>query len=174
MGRQAVAFLPNEIWIHEHDSITWTFNSGDIHTVTFLKAGQPLPAFTTGCPGFSASGASFDGSTCISTPPTVKRGSFAVTFPEPGNFKLVCLVHPHMTGVIHVLETSAILPHDRAFYNEEAERQKHALCILYHSTNNEAGSSDSPSLAGPCCQGSSWPARSSRRRSLLRGLRSRQ
>ena len=78
-------------------------------------------------PGISASGAGFDGSTCISTPPTVKGGSFAVTFPEPGNFKLVCLVHPHMTGVIHVLETSAILPHDQAFYNEEAERQKHAL-----------------------------------------------
>ena len=27
MGRQAVAFLPNEIWIHVGDSITWTFQS---------------------------------------------------------------------------------------------------------------------------------------------------
>jgi plastocyanin len=53
--------------------------------------------------------------------------SFGVTFPEPGNFRLVCLVHPHMTGVIHVLETSAILPHDQAFYTEEAKRQTHAL-----------------------------------------------
>jgi len=26
-ARQALAFLPNEIWIHEKDSITWTFES---------------------------------------------------------------------------------------------------------------------------------------------------
>src|ERR1700756_5388188 len=36
MGRQAEAFLPNEFWIHAGDRITWTFASGDIHTVSFL------------------------------------------------------------------------------------------------------------------------------------------
>ena len=41
MGRQAVAFLPNEFWIHAGDKITWTFASGDLHTVTFLLVGQP-------------------------------------------------------------------------------------------------------------------------------------
>jgi len=25
LGRQALAFLPNEIWTHEGDSVTWTF-----------------------------------------------------------------------------------------------------------------------------------------------------
>ena len=43
MSKQAVAFLPNEIWIHAGDSITWTFASGDIHTVTFLTVGQVYP-----------------------------------------------------------------------------------------------------------------------------------
>ena len=33
MGRQALAFLPNEIWIHAGDSVNWTFNSDEIHTV---------------------------------------------------------------------------------------------------------------------------------------------
>jgi len=32
-GRQALAFLPNEIWIHEGDSVTWTFEVDEIHTV---------------------------------------------------------------------------------------------------------------------------------------------
>jgi plastocyanin len=51
MAKQAVAFLPNELWIHEGDSITWTFVSGDIHTVTFLTVGQVYPFdFTQGCP----------------------------------------------------------------------------------------------------------------------------
>src|SRR5215468_5969158 len=65
MGRQALAFLPNEIWIHEGDSITWKFEAGEIHTVTFLATSptaQVRPAFSDGCPGFSSDPASFDGS----------------------------------------------------------------------------------------------------------------
>ena len=37
LGRQALAFLPNEVWIHVGDEITWTFPTEEIHTVTFLK-----------------------------------------------------------------------------------------------------------------------------------------
>ena len=37
LGRQALAFLPNEVWIHAGDEITWTFPTEEIHTVTFLK-----------------------------------------------------------------------------------------------------------------------------------------
>jgi plastocyanin len=92
-GRQALAFLPNEIWIHVGDTITWTFNADDIHTVTFLTDGQVRPPFPVGCPGFSSSGASFDGSTCVTSPPFVTGQSFSVLFTAAGNFKLVCLVH---------------------------------------------------------------------------------
>jgi hypothetical protein len=38
---QALAFLPNEIWIHAGDSITWTFPVSEPHTVTFLTPGPP-------------------------------------------------------------------------------------------------------------------------------------
>ena len=37
-GDQALAFLPNEIWIHAGDQITWTFDADEIHTLTFLRA----------------------------------------------------------------------------------------------------------------------------------------
>jgi plastocyanin len=127
MGKQAVAFLPNELWIHEGDNITWTSGSGDIHTVSFLIAGQAYTDFTVGCPGFSPSGASFDGSKCVSAPPLVAGQSFTVNFPKPGNYKLVCLVHSHMSGVIHVLAASAALPHDQAFYDKEAANQQKRL-----------------------------------------------
>jgi plastocyanin len=36
-GIQALAFLPNGLWVHVGDSITWTFPTPEIHTVTFLK-----------------------------------------------------------------------------------------------------------------------------------------
>ena len=42
-GRQALAFLPNEIWIHAGDSIRWTFPTHERHTLTFLKPGQIRP-----------------------------------------------------------------------------------------------------------------------------------
>jgi plastocyanin len=127
MGKQAIAFLPNELWIHAGDSITWTSAAGDIHTVSFLIAGQVYEDFNTGCPGFTPNPSSFDGSKCVSAPPLVAGQSFTVKFPKAGNYKLLCLVHPHMTGVIHVLASSAALPHDQYFYDEQAEKQTRAL-----------------------------------------------
>ncbi len=126
-GFQALAFLPNEIWIHAGDSITWTFDADEIHTLTFLKADQTRPFFLEGCPGFSTDPASFDGSTCVTTPPMVKGQTFTVIFPAAGNFKLSCLVHENMDGRIHVLAASEPLPHDQAFYDKQAASQRTAL-----------------------------------------------
>src|SRR5262245_39156266 len=64
-GRQALAFLPNELWIHAGDSITWLFDVDEIHTVTFLKAGQirnPFGGPMGGCPGYASNPATFNGS----------------------------------------------------------------------------------------------------------------
>ena len=123
-GGQALAFLPNEIWIHAGDRITWTFETDEIHTVTFLTAGQPRPFFLDGCPGFSTDPATYDGSTCVTTPPMVKGQTFTVIFPVAGNFKLVCLVHENMTAVVHVFDLAETLPHDQAFYDRQAASQR--------------------------------------------------
>lgn len=128
LGHQALAFLPNELWIHAGDSVTWTFDSDEVHTVTFQRPGQIRLAFQVGCPGFAAGGSgSFNGTTCISTPPVVKGQSFTVTFPTAGNFKLVCLVHANMTGVVHVLDPSQPLPHQQDFYDDQAAEQRKSL-----------------------------------------------
>src|SRR5580704_8095186 len=58
-GMQALAFLPNEMWIHAGDSITWTFPTPEPHSVTFLKESPaeqvrpPRPGIPVvgGCPG---------------------------------------------------------------------------------------------------------------------------
>ena len=76
------------------------------HTLTFLTAGQVRLPFFVGCPGFSTSPATFDGSTCISAPPSGKGQTFNVTFPAAGNFKLVCLSHENMTATVPVLDPS--------------------------------------------------------------------
>ena len=142
MGSQVQAFLPNEMWIHAGDSIRWTLNSTEIHTVTFLTATQlrppnfgPVFGIGVGCPGNTSDGAAFDGSSCVNSgllgqgPITVGPGlqTYSVTFPSPGNFKLSCLVHFYMQGTIHVLAASAPLPHDQAFYDRQASKQGASL-----------------------------------------------
>src|SRR5579859_1498215 len=128
LGHQALAFLPNEIWIHVGDTVTWTSAVEEIHTVTFLKLGQTRLPFQVGCPGFSlGASASFDGSTCLTTPPLVNGQKFTVTFPTAGNFKLVCLVHQNMTGVVHVLDFSQPLPHAQGYYDDQAADQREDL-----------------------------------------------
>src|SRR5258708_4521668 len=139
MGKQAIAFLPNELWIHAGDSIAWTSASGDIHTVSFFIAGQPYADFTVGCPGYSPSGVSFNGLACVSAPPLIAGQSFTVKFPVTGNFKLICLVHPHMTGVIHVLAANAALPHDQAFYDKQAADQQKSLLTDADPGNGHQG-----------------------------------
>ena len=125
-GRQALAFLPNELWIHAGDTVTWRSDVDEIHTVTFLRtdpSAQVRPPFPAGCPGFSASPATFDGTTCVTTPPLVKGQEFSVTFPKKGNYKLVCLVHENMTGVVHVLDPLSPLPFEQSDYNDQAADQ---------------------------------------------------
>jgi plastocyanin len=136
---QVLAFLPNEIWIHAGDNITWTFEGAEIHTVTFLAtfpAPQVRPPFQVGCPGFSGEPISFDGAACVTTPPLVKGAMFKVSFPSQGNFKLVCLVHPDMTGTVHVLDPAQALPHNQIFYDAEAAAQAQAL-LFNHDADPE-------------------------------------
>src|SRR5262252_2753194 len=127
LGRQALAFLANEIWIHAGDSITWTVTADEPHTVTFLTDGQTRPSFTMGCPGFSAGSAIFDGSSCVTSAVLFKGSQLRVAFPVAGNFKLVCLIHSDMTGIVHVLDPSQPLPHDQEFYDRLPQEEATAL-----------------------------------------------
>src|SRR5260370_31382036 len=82
-GRQALAFLPNEIWIHAGDRVTWTVATDEIHTVTFLKPGQLHPPRPVGCPGPTPDGSPFDGSTCVNAATMPSPQTYTLTFPTP-------------------------------------------------------------------------------------------
>src|SRR5207302_10876340 len=97
-GIQALAFLPNEMWIHQGDSITWTFVTGEIHTVTFLTDGHTRLPFTVGCHGYTPNPATFTGLNCVNTPPLVRGDSETVTFSTAGNYKLHCLFHDNLAA----------------------------------------------------------------------------
>jgi plastocyanin len=124
---QVEAFLPNELWVHVGDSITWTFPAGEIHTVTLLKPGQVRPSAGTGCPGTTPDQSSYDGSTCATSAVLMDGQTYTVNFPTAGNFKVVCLVHANMTGAVHVLEQSEALPYQQTFYDDQAYTQRVGL-----------------------------------------------
>jgi plastocyanin len=124
---QALAFLPNEMWIHAGDSITWTIATDEPHTLTLLTATQIRNPFFVGCPGYSSSPATFDGSSCVSSPPLAPGQAFTVAFPTAGNFKISCLFHENMTGIIHVRSASQSLPHEQAFYDNETKQAHQAV-----------------------------------------------
>ena len=123
MGRQALAFLPNEMWVHAGDSITWTRAPNETHTVSFLTPDQLLPAGPHQNDVITPDGSSFDGSSFVNSGQLKFGQTYTVKFPTAGNFKLLCLSHLYMNGTIHVLEPSARLPHDQAFYDREAAEQ---------------------------------------------------
>ena len=139
-GSQALAFLPNELWVHTGDSILWTFPTHERHTLTFLKPGQtrppgfgPIFGVPVGCPGLTPDGSSFDGTACVTTGvlllgedtgPTESAPTYTVNFPAVGNFKFVCLIHADMTGVVHVVDAAEPLPHYQDFYDREAQSEQ--------------------------------------------------
>src|SRR5262249_25181640 len=129
---QVIAFLPNEMWIHAEESITWSFPTAEPHSATFLTPGLVRPPFTVGCPGTNTTPdlSAFDNSSCVNSARITTVGTtYTVTFPKPGNYRLVCLVHANMTATIHVLDASLPLPHDQAFYDAEGARQARALLM---------------------------------------------
>jgi plastocyanin len=138
-GVQADAFLPNELWIFEGDSIKWTFApKNEIHTVTLLKPGMIRPSAPPPAgPPFAVQGVNcgpapvYDGSACVSTPAGLSGGAtFTVTFPKAGNYKLVCLVHADMTGSVHVLVNNAAngaAVRSQRFYDDKARDEARAI-----------------------------------------------
>ncbi len=127
-GTQALAFLPDEIWIHAGDSVTWTMATDEPHSVTFLKPGQIRPTFQVGCPGNTPNDSNFDGSSCVNSGRVTTKGqTYTVNFPSPGNYRLVCLVHVNMTGMVHVLDASQPLPHTQDFYDDQAQTEAQSL-----------------------------------------------
>src|SRR5215472_229465 len=98
---QVIAFLPNEMWIHTDDSITWSFPTPEPHSATFLTPGTVRPPFTVGCPGTNTTPdpSAFDNSSCVNSGRMTTVGTtYTVTFPKLGNYRLVCLVHANMTA----------------------------------------------------------------------------
>jgi plastocyanin len=149
LGRQVIAFLPNEVWIHAGDSVDFTVATDEPHTVTFLMPGQVRPPFPVGCPGTTPTGSAEDGSSCVNSGTLTQGQGYSVTFPTAGEYKLVCLYHQNHTAVIHVLDLSADLPHEHEFYRSEAaDMERDMLSSTGHMMDHDMDDSKDDVTAG--------------------------
>jgi plastocyanin len=121
---QGLGFFPMELFVNLNDSITWSWQANEIHTVTFVPAGMPTPPRTIAA---TPDPSTWDGTTLVNSGvKTVDdpHPTFTVNFAKVGDFGYVCLVHPTtMTATVHVLAANVRVPHDQAFYDREGANE---------------------------------------------------
>jgi plastocyanin len=164
---QGMAFLPSDITVNQGDSITWEANSAEIHTVTFLAAGQSLQPFNPGAPDqlMRRGGDWYDGQSYynsgilanVDVPgfPSVK--SYKLTFPHEGDFTYYCLVHGKaMKGTVHVQEQGSAYPYSQRDYDRSSAAQEEAIledgmnlddALAEEATNHKVFAGDDDGIA---------------------------
>ena len=136
-GRQAWAFLPNELWIHAGDSVLWTVATDESHTISFLTPSQLRPTVGQDSNVITPSGSPFDGSSFVNSGEITFGSTYSVKFPTAGNFKLVCLQHLYMNGTIHVLNPLDTLPYDQQAYDQQAQDERNRLLSEADADNRQ-------------------------------------
>jgi len=131
---QANFFFTNKITIHAGESVQWTSQAGEIHTVSFLAAKtradyplfapapgggiapNPLVFLPQGSNSYDGSAYSNSGQIAVGTSAT----QYELTFPTPGTYSYVCLIHSEMDGTVVVEPTNKPLPRTQQSYDVEA------------------------------------------------------
>lgn len=134
MSVQGMAFLPHELWIDQGDTVVWSGQAAEIHTVTFTQPGQTLPPFTgalnqvTQTSNHSYDGHSFYNSGLlinVAAPGTYT--SYSLTFSVTGDFTYYCWVHPNMIGIVHVRPAGTHYPFSQEDINEQIASSKSSI-----------------------------------------------
>ena len=144
---EAESFFPKSLTVNVGDSVIFTMRSHEPHTITF-NAPQPVPDPFVMEPDHSLAGnpilflssppsmpgdpkalvalnATFDGTGYVNSGFLQKPGdSLTVTFPAPGTYQVLCLVHPEsMKGTIIVNAAGTMRPMSDADYRSAAASQ---------------------------------------------------
>jgi plastocyanin len=125
-GLQANFFFTNKITINMGDSVKWTSQAGEIHTVTFVPPGSPTPSLETEGP-LPTGGSSYNGTALVDSGflaikgnPSKFADTYSLSFPKPGTYNYICLVHSQMKGTVEVLPQNEKPPRTQASYDAEA------------------------------------------------------
>ncbi|HEY7063599.1 MAG TPA: plastocyanin/azurin family copper-binding protein [Chloroflexota bacterium] len=129
---QALAFLPNELWINTGDTIAWSFPTGEPHTFTLVAPFGTNNNSPQICNGAIVSPptnqCTWDGTQVVNSGRIQDGGTYTVTFPVAPNVYIYrCLLHSQMTGTLHVQAATVAPLHDQKFYDQEGRQQSNGL-----------------------------------------------
>jgi plastocyanin len=107
---QVNAYAPNSIRVNVGDTVTWTIQSTEFHTVSFLGGAAPPDFVQAGPDGvfinpqaaFPTPGTAYNGQGVASSGLITKGQTWSLTFTQPGTYGYVCMVHPFMQGTVNV------------------------------------------------------------------------
>ena len=117
---QGLEYYPNALTIDAGDSVTWSFPSGEPHTVALLgpKASPPPPSDPSVAQ--PAGGTTYDGSTYTSSGFLLLGKKYSLTFTKPGVYKVYCLIHGGMEQTITVQNAGAPYPSSQTALDGQA------------------------------------------------------
>jgi plastocyanin len=119
---QALAFYPGVISVDVNDTIVWTSQSNEPHTVTFLS-GTPPPDPLSAAAAAPAGGRYYDGKVLVSSGFLLSGQSYNLTFTKPGVFLYNCVIHPGMQGVVIVNSAGTPYPYTQSQYDSVAAQK---------------------------------------------------
>ncbi|MEX1170259.1 MAG: plastocyanin/azurin family copper-binding protein [Chloroflexota bacterium] len=110
-------YVPGDMTILVGDSVKWTIESDEPHSVTFGNgpAGVPPPnwpaaGFTGTVPPPPATASltgTYDGTGFLNTELLFNGSTATVTFTAAGTFAFICQIHPGMAGTVNVVTSGA-------------------------------------------------------------------
>lgn len=99
---QSFRFYPNALTVDVGDTVTWSFPSGEPHTVSLLGPNAAFPPPTDPTAPAPAGGTVYDASTYTSSGFQLLGKSYSLTFTKAGTYTFQCLLHHSMSGTITV------------------------------------------------------------------------
>lgn len=99
---QGLNFYPASLSINVGDSVSWTFPTGEPHTVAIVPAGQSVPPPNDPNVAKPSGSTTTDGTAYSSSGFQLLGGKYALTFTKAGSYTYHCLIHPGMIGTIVV------------------------------------------------------------------------
>ncbi len=155
-GIQGMAFGPDEIWINEGDTVNWTANSMEIHTVSFFDPAtypnDTFPPFDPTNPAMVAR----TSETTIDQPGQVRNSglmttldptslTYELTFTGTGDFSYVCYVHGKMMmGTVHVRDSGTSYPFSQQKYDAQARQARTKALAAGNLLQADARASSNP------------------------------